>query len=41
MQGKKKKVKTTVAENYKEKSIKVKMDKFFEKVVRTMTRTVN
>lgn len=38
---KKKKVKTTGAENNKEKSIKVKTGKLFEKVARTMTRTVN
>lgn len=37
----KKKVTTTDAENNKEKSIKVKMDKLFEKVARTMTGTVN
>lgn len=37
----KKKVETTGAENNKEKSIKVKIGKRFEKVARTMTRTVN
>lgn len=36
-----KKVKTTGTEKNKEKSIKVKMDKLFEKVARTMTGTLN